>query len=78
MPRPPMQLLNKCDLLEPEQLEKLSAWYRQYCKADVVLPISALQRSGLQPVVDWLAGKLPEGPSLYPKVRGCLRRLPAA
>lgn len=65
---PPMAvLLNKCDLLEPEQLEKLSAWYRQYCKADVVLPISALQRSGLQPVVDWLAGKLPEGPSLYPK-----------
>lgn len=35
----------------------------------MVLPISALQRSGLQPVVDWLEGKLPEGPSMYPKVR---------
>lgn len=62
------QLLNKADLLEPQQLEALTAWYRQYCKADAVLPISALQGSNLQAVVDWLAGKLPEGPSMYPKV----------
>ncbi|KAL4443751.1 hypothetical protein ABPG75_011488 [Micractinium tetrahymenae] len=65
---PPMAvLLNKCDLLEAAQLDELASWYRQYCKAEVVLPISALQRSGLQPGVDWLAGKLPEGPSMYPR-----------
>lgn len=66
-----LQLLNKCDLLEPPEMEQLAAWYRQYCKAEVVLPISALQRSGLQPVVDWLERKLPEGPSMYPKVPAC-------
>lgn len=63
-----LQLLNKCDLLGPEELDVLAGWYRQYCKAEVVLPISALQGSGLPGVVDWLASKLPESPSLYPKV----------
>ncbi|EFN58030.1 hypothetical protein CHLNCDRAFT_20741 [Chlorella variabilis] len=65
---PPMAvLLNKTDLVPAEELEALEAWYRQYCKADAVLPISALESSNLDAVVEWLVGKLPEGPSLYPK-----------
>lgn len=65
---PPMAvLLNKADLLEPEELEALEGWYRLYCKADIVLPISALQSANLEAVVEWVASKLPEGPSMYPK-----------
>lgn len=66
----PMQLLNKADLLAPEVLEELVAWYRANCKADTVLPICALSGSGLGPVRDWIVSKLPESPSLYPKVGG--------
>lgn len=74
-PRPPLashslQLLNKADLLEEEQLEELVRWYRAHCKADVVVPLSALHGVGLEAVREWIYGKLPESPSLYPKVWG--------
>lgn len=30
---------------------------------------TAVQSNGLEPVRDWIVSKLPESPSLYPKVR---------
>lgn len=66
---PPLQLLNKTDLLEAEELESLAAWYKEHCRAQAVLPLSALEGRGLEAVQDWLEAQLPEGPSMYPKVR---------
>lgn len=65
-----MQLLNKADLLPGEELAALEAWFKQFCRADVVVPISALQGSNLDEVTRWIEAKLPEGPSMYPKVCG--------
>ncbi|PSC71545.1 GTP-binding Era [Micractinium conductrix] len=65
---PPMAvLLNKTDLLEAEELESLAAWYKEHCRAQAVLPLSALEGRGLEAVQDWLEAQLPEGPSMYPK-----------
>ena len=66
----PPQLLNKADLLSPEALDELLAWYRANCTAKAVLPISALEGRGLDEVRRWIQQQLPESPSLYPKVGG--------
>lgn len=65
---PPMAvLLNKSDLLSPEQLSELEHWYRTACKAEAILTGSALNNSGVQAIKDWAVSKMPEGPTLYPK-----------
>lgn len=67
---PPMAvLLNKADLLSPEQVEELSAWYRDNCKAEAVFVGSAHDKhdTGVAQAKAWAVEKLPEGPTLYPK-----------
>lgn len=68
---PPMAvLLNKADLLEPEQVAQLEAWYKENCRAEQVFVGSALGSGGddgVAAVKAWAVGKLPEGPTLYPK-----------
>ena len=44
--------------------------YKTACKADAVFTGSAMNLQGVQAVKDWVVTKLPEGPTLYPKVRG--------
>jgi len=65
-----MQLLNKVDLLRPEQRGALEAWFAANCTAERTLHISALNATNTAAVVDWVVSKLPEGPSMYPKVSG--------
>ena len=65
---PPMAVvLNKTDLLDEDELAELVEWFGENCRAEVVLPISALNGDNLQTVAEWVAGRLPEGPSMYPK-----------
>ncbi|GAB4814342.1 hypothetical protein N2152v2_001388 [Parachlorella kessleri] len=65
---PPMTvLLNKMDLLSPEQRGALEAWFAANCTAERTIPISALNATNTAAVVDWVVSKLPEGPSMYPK-----------
>lgn len=65
---PPMAvLLNKSDLCSPDQLASLEAWYKDNCKAEAVFLGSAKEGLGVEAVKAWAAGKLPEGPTLYPK-----------
>ncbi len=43
-------------------------WYRSHCKAEVVLPGSALSsKESVAQLKAWAASKLPDGPTLYPK-----------
>ena len=65
-----MQLLNKIDLLSPDRRGALEAWFAANCTAERTLPISALNATNTAAVVDWVVSKLPEGPSMYPKVSG--------
>ena len=67
---PNAQVLNKTDLVSPEEVEKLTEWYRTHARAEVVLPISALEGENVEAVRDWVVSKMPEGPALYPKVGG--------
>ena len=65
---PPLAvLLNKCDLLHPDDVERMGHWFRTECQADVVLQISALHGVNTDAVADWVVKHLPEGASMYPK-----------
>lgn len=65
---PPLAVvLNKTDLVPPEEVEELTEWYRTHARAEVVLPISALEGANVEAVRDWVVSKMPEGPALYPK-----------
>jgi GTP-binding protein Era len=71
---PPMAvLLNKADLVGQEQLAALEGWYRENCRAQAVFVGSAKAGGGEAAVGEvkaWAVKQLPEGPTLYPKVRG--------
>ncbi len=49
------------------QMEELTGWYKTHCKAELVLPGSALNSSSVEEIKAWAASKLPDGPTLYPK-----------
>lgn len=55
---PHVQLLNKTDLLEREQLAALTDWFSTNCKADAVFAISALQvRCAPGAAAAWATGR---------------------
>ncbi|KAL4527634.1 hypothetical protein Ndes2526B_g08261 [Nannochloris sp. 'desiccata'] len=65
---PPMAvILNKCDLLPTEEVERLEKWFKEECRAETVIAASALHEANTDQVAAWVVNHLPEGPSLYPK-----------
>lgn len=62
------QVLNKTDLVKPEEVQRLADLFLTESKADVVLPVAAKFGTGVQQVKEWALQQLEEGPSLYPKV----------
>ena len=65
---PPMAvILNKCDLLPTEEVERLEKWFKEECRAETVIAASALHEANTDEVASWVVDHLPEGPSLYPK-----------
>jgi GTP-binding protein Era len=60
-------LLNKCDLLPPDAVATLSAWYSTQPGVAICLTASAQQGVGVKELEVWLVGQLPLGPTLYPK-----------
>mmetsp|Transcript_15528 Transcript_15528/g.26866 ORF Transcript_15528/g.26866 Transcript_15528/m.26866 type:complete len:312 (-) Transcript_15528:207-1142(-) len=65
---PPMAvLLNKSDLLPPDQLEQLCQWYKDSCRAEQVFLGSALHNVQVSELKAWAVSKLPLGPTLYSK-----------
>lgn len=65
---PPMAvILNKCDMLPPGEVERLEEWFKQECRAEIVIPASALEGTNVDKIGQWVVAHLPEGPSMYPK-----------
>jgi len=64
---PVLLLLNKIDLSEQEKVkEQINFWIEQLPKAEI-LPISALERFNIEPILNRIIELLPEGPAYYPK-----------
>ena len=65
---PTALILNKCDLVgDRERIMELIDYFRAQDGIDDVLPISALNSTGVENVKNWALDRLPLGPTLYPK-----------
>ena len=58
--------LNKIDAMKREELLPLAEKLNAYGVFERVFMISALKGDGLNDLAEWCAGKMPEGPWLYP------------
>ena len=66
-PAPLGVIINKCDLLDVEEIRELKRYFEGIPGVSKVFPVSALAGIGHQAVQDWALECLPEGPTLYPK-----------
>ena len=64
---PRFLVLNKIDLLQPDQLEALIAEWKEKLPFDEILPVSALHHIHTQDLLHRILQYLPEGPEYYPK-----------
>ena len=65
--KPVVLLLNKRDVHKPEQRQVTEAFYRQILPSDTLsLAVTALEPRTLEPLVEAIRARLPEGPFLYP------------
>ena len=65
--QPKILVLNKVDRVNPEDLLKLTAAVNEVVKFERTFMISALNGSGCEDVMNYLAAALPEGPWYYPE-----------
>ena len=63
---PVVLALNKTDVVSREQLLPLIEWYSTLHNFAAVVPISALNGEGVEPLLRELVSRLPEGPQYYP------------
>lgn len=59
-------IINKIDLVTPEELLEVITTFTQEHDFDHVFPISALEGINVQPLLKQLKADLPEGPKYYP------------
>ncbi len=67
VPQPKVLLLNKIDRVRPEELLELAAAANEAVSFERTFMISALNGSGCEDLMDYLAAALPEGPWYYPE-----------
>ena len=60
-------IINKCDLLEVDEIKALKRQFEAVPGVERVFPVSALAGVGHQAVQEWCVSHLPDGPTLYPK-----------
>ena len=60
-------ILNKCDLLELDEIKDLKRRFERYPNVRKVFPVSALAGVGTDSPKRWCVERLPLGPTLYPK-----------
>lgn len=65
--RPVYLIINKIDLIHPDELFPLIEKYKNKYDFEEVMPISALQGNNVINLLDVLKKKLPEGPQYYPE-----------
>jgi len=63
---PVVLALNKVDLLEPTQLLPVMDWYGSLHAFSAIVPVSALEGSGVDTLTEELVRHLPVGPQYYP------------
>lgn len=64
---PVILVMNKIDLVHPEQLLPIIDKYKELHDFAEIVPISALNGSNVQPLLDTLQKYIPEGPQYYPE-----------
>ena len=64
---PRFLVINKIDLLQPEQLEALIAEWKDKLPFDEIIPVSALHHIHTQVLLERILHYLPEGPEYYPR-----------
>lgn len=64
---PLLVLLNKKDLLQEGQLQTLEAFWKTHLNPLQFIPISALNKDGVDGMLQQIISLLPEGPAYYPK-----------
>jgi GTP-binding protein Era len=64
---PVFLVLNKIDLVHPDQLITEIEKYKDLLPFAEIIPISALQGNNVERLVEVVSGYLPEGPMYYPK-----------
>ena len=65
--RPCVLALNKIDRIRREKLLELAAWFDREGDFERIFMISAETGDGVADLRDYLAGRMPEGPWLYPE-----------
>ncbi len=65
--KPVILLINKVDLIQPNELLPLLEAYRNFFDFKAMIPISALHHDGTQILIQELLQILPTGPRLYPE-----------
>jgi GTP-binding protein Era len=65
--QPKILVLNKVDRVKPEALLKLTSEANEKADFERTFMVSALTGSGCGDLLDFLAGRLPEGPWYYPE-----------
>lgn len=63
---PLMLILNKVDLVTPEQLIVNSKLYGELGSFERIFTLSALKKTNLEPFIEEVISRLPEGPQFYP------------
>lgn len=64
---PVFLIINKIDLIHPDQLLPLIEKYKSLYDFEEIIPISALEGNNVDHLVDVLKEHLPEGPQYYPE-----------
>lgn len=64
--KPVTTVLNKSDLLGPEMLERRLKFYQELYALDRIIPVSALNNTGLGELVAEMSKQLPAHPAFYP------------
>jgi len=64
---PILLVINKIDLNKEEKLAEVTEYWTERIKADIVIPISALEGFNLQKIMQEILDRLPEHPPFYDK-----------
>lgn len=60
-------IINKIDQAKANEVEEISAWWKERIDFQEIIPISALQKTNTEQMLESIKQALPEGPEYYPK-----------
>ena len=64
---PKALVINKMDQTTVEEADAIEAQWREWVSFDQIFRISALEKVGVEPLLEWVQNLLPLGPAYYPK-----------